>query len=84
MKCKNLQKLILSKYGNGDETTKVSWDLNDAISLSTVGRCCRRICEVSTINLVNPHGCLRTIRTKLAIQKTIKSTKGTVLLKASS
>ena len=69
MKSKDLQKLVVSKYDNGDRMTKISRDLNDTISLSTIERRCRRICEVSTIDLVNPRGCSRTIRTKAAIQK---------------
>ena len=39
----HLQKLVLSKYKNGDGTTKNFLDLNGAISLSTVERCCGRI-----------------------------------------
>ena len=69
MKSKDLQKLILSKYDNGDGTTKIFRDLNSAISLSTIERWCRRIREVGTIDLVNPRGCSRTIWTKAAIQK---------------
>ena len=34
-----------------------------------IERWCRRTREVGTIDLVNPRGCLRTIRTKAAIQK---------------
>ena len=56
-------------YDNGDGTTKLFREFNGAISLSTIERWCRRICEVSTINLVNLRKCSRTIRTKAAIQK---------------
>ena len=69
MKSKDLQKLVLSKYDNADGTTKAFRDLNGAISLLTIERCCRRIREVGTIDLVNPRGCSRTIRTKVVIQK---------------
>ena len=69
MKSKDLQKLALSKYDNDDGTTKIFRDLNGAISLSTIERWCRRIHEVGTIDLVNPRGCSRTIRTKASIQK---------------
>ena len=69
MKSKDLQKFVLSKYDNGDGTAKIFRHLNDAISLSTIERWCRRIREVGTIDLVNPRGCSRTIRTKAAIQK---------------
>ena len=67
MKRKDLQKLVLSKYDNGDGTTKIFRDLNSAINLSTTERCCRRIHEVGTIDLVNPRERSRTIRTKAAI-----------------
>jgi transposase len=71
MKSKDLQTLVLSKYENGDGTTKIFRDLNGAISLSTIERWCRRIREVGTIDLANPRGCSRTIRTKAAIQETV-------------
>ena len=61
MKSKDLQKLVLSKYENGDGTTKIFPGLNGAICLSMAERCCRRICEVNSINLVNLLGCSRTI-----------------------
>ena len=69
MKSKDLQKLVLSKYDNGDGTTKIFRNLNGAISLSTIEQWYKRILEVGTIDLANPHGCSRTIRTKVAIQK---------------
>ena len=69
MKSKDLQKLVLSKYDNGDGTTKIFRHLNGVISLSTIERWSRRIHEVDTTDLVNPHGYSRTIRTKAAIQK---------------
>ena len=84
MKSKDLQKLVLSKYDNGDGTTKIFRELNGAINLSTIERWCRNIHEVGTIDLVNQRRYSRTIRTKAAIQKTIKSTKATVLSKISS
>ena len=69
MKSKDLQKLVLSQYDNADGTTKIFPDPNGAIGLSTIERWCRRIREVGTIDLGNPHGCSRTIPTKAAIQK---------------
>ena len=69
MKSKDLQKLVLSKYDNGDGTTKIFRHLNGAIRLSAIEWWCRRIREVGTIDLVNPRGCSRTIRTKATIQK---------------
>ena len=69
MKSKDLQKLVLSKYDNGNGTTKIFRYLNDAISLLTIEWWCRRIREVGTIDLVNLRGYSRTIRTKAVIQK---------------
>ena len=74
MKRKDLQKLVFSKYGNDDGITKIFQDLNGAIHLLRIEWCCRRICEVSTIDLINPRGCSRTIRTKAVVQMMIKST----------
>ena len=70
MKSKDLQKLVRSKHDNGDGMTKIFRHLNGASSFSTIERWCRRIHEVSTIDLVNPLECSRTIRTKAVIQKT--------------
>ena len=36
MKSEDLQKLVLSRYENGDGMTKIFWDLNGAISLFAV------------------------------------------------
>ena len=69
MKSENLQKLVPSRYENGDRTTKIFRDFNGAISLSMIEECCRRIREASSINLVNLRGRSRTIRTKAATQK---------------
>ena len=38
MKSKDLQKLVLSKYEEGDGTTKIFQDLNGTISLPTIER----------------------------------------------
>ena len=38
MKSKDLQKVILSKYQNGDNPTKISRDLNGGIGLRTIER----------------------------------------------
>ena len=73
MKSKDLQKLVLSKYENGNGITNIIQDLNGAINLSTIERWCRRIYEVGTIDLVNSRGCSGTIWTKAAIQKIKRS-----------
>ena len=69
MKSKDLQKLVLSKYENGEGTTKIFQHFNGIVSLSTVERWCRGIRESGSINLSKPRGRPRTIRTKGAIQK---------------
>ena len=48
---------------------KIFRDFNGVISLAMIERWCRRIREVSTIDLVKLCGCSRTIRIKAAIQK---------------
>ena len=69
MKSKDLQKLVLSKYDNGDGPTKISQDLNGTISLSTIKRWCRSIRNNGSVVLSKSPGRPRTIRTKGAIQK---------------
>ena len=69
MKSKDLQKLVLSKYDNGDGMTKIFRGLNGTISLTTIERWCGKTREVGTIDLGNARGYSRTIRTKAAIQK---------------
>jgi len=68
MKSKDLQKLVLSKYENGDGPTKIFRDLNGAMSLCTIERWCKMIREDGSINLSSPSGCPRTVRTKATIQ----------------
>jgi inhibitor of nuclear factor kappa-B kinase subunit alpha len=72
MKSKDLQKLVLSKYENGDGPTKIFRDLNGAISLQTIERWCKSIRDTGCINLSRSPGRPKTIRTKAAIRK-IKS-----------
>jgi transposase len=69
MKSKDLQKLVLSKYENGDGPTKIFRDLNGAISLATIERWCKSIRESGSIDLSRSSGRSRTIRTKATIQK---------------
>jgi hypothetical protein len=56
MKSKDLQKLVLSKYENGDGPTKIFRDLNGAMSLCTIERWCKMIREDGSINLSSPSG----------------------------
>ncbi|CAF1656820.1 unnamed protein product [Rotaria magnacalcarata] len=69
MKSKDLQKLVLSKYENGDGQTKIFRDLNGAISLQTIERWCKSIRDTGCINLSTSPGRPRTIRTKAATRK---------------
>ena len=64
-----MQKVVLSKYGKGDETTKIFQDLNGTIGLSTIERWFRQILQNGSINLTKPPGRPRIIRTKRAIEK---------------
>ena len=68
MKSKDVQNIVLSKYEQGDETTKIFEDLNGTIRLSTIERWCRRIRESNSINLSKPPARPRIIRTKGTIE----------------
>ncbi|CAM4965267.1 unnamed protein product [Rotaria socialis] len=69
MKSKDIQKLVLSKYENGDGLTKIFRDLNGTLSLATIERWCKSIRDTGCINLSKPPGHPRTIRTNANIQK---------------
>ena len=69
MTSKDMQKVVLSKYEKGDGRTKIFQDLKGTISLSTIVRWCRRICESGSINLSQTPGRPRIIRAKGAIEK---------------
>ncbi|CAF4548167.1 unnamed protein product, partial [Rotaria sp. Silwood2] len=69
MKSKDLQKVVFSKYENGDYPTKIFRDLNGALRLNTIKRWCKMIDETGSINLTTVPGRPRTIRTKSAINK---------------
>ena len=69
MKSKDLQKVILSKYQNGDNPTKIHRDLNGGIGLRTIKRWCQMIRQSGSIKLSSPPGGPRFARTKGNIQK---------------
>ena len=50
MKNKDVQKVALSQYEKGNGTTKFFQDLNGTISLSTIERWGRQVCESDSIN----------------------------------
>ena len=66
MKSKDLQKVVLSKYQNGDNPTKIYRDLNGGIGLRTIERWCQMI---RSVKLSIPPGGPRFSRTKGNIQK---------------
>ena len=76
MKSKDLQKLVLSKYEVGHTLKKIFEDLNRAVSYQTVKRWCKMMWETGAIDLSKPFGCYRTVRTKAAIQKIKRKSKG--------
>ena len=69
MKSKDLQKVVLSKYQNGDTPTKIHHDLNGRIGLTTIERWCQMMRHSGSIKLSSPPGGPRFARTKGRIQK---------------
>ena len=69
MKSKDLQDVVLSKYKNGDRPAKIFKDLNGAISRNQVYVWCPMVNRTGAIQLSNPPGYPRVIRTKNLIQK---------------
>ena len=69
MKSKDLQKVVLSKYQNGDNPTKIYRDLNGGIGLRTIKRWCQMIRRSGPVKLSSPSGGSRFARTKGNIQK---------------
>lgn len=69
MKSKDLQKVVFSKFQNGDRPTKIFKDLSGVLSLETVKRWCKMIKETGAIELSSPPGRPRIIRTPGTIQK---------------
>ena len=69
MKSKDLQKVVLSKYQNGDTATKIHRDLNGGIGLRTIKRWCQRIRQSGSIKLSSPPGGPRFARANGNIQK---------------
>ena len=72
MKSKDLQKVVLSKYENGDGPTKICRDLNGCVSLATIKRWCQMIFRTGTIELSAEHSGPLLARTKENIMKVKK------------
>jgi hypothetical protein len=51
MKSKDLQKVVLSKYKNGDSPPVIFRHLNGAIGLRKIGTWCKMIREIGSIDL---------------------------------
>jgi len=49
MKSKDLQKLLLSKYENGESVAKICHDLNGGINRATVFKWCKMIRNTDSI-----------------------------------
>ncbi|CAF5119881.1 unnamed protein product, partial [Rotaria sp. Silwood1] len=75
MKSEDLQKLVTLKHQNGDNPTKVFYDLNGIVSLATIKRWYKMINETGSINLSYSSGRPRTARTETAIKKTKQKLK---------
>lgn len=69
MKSKDLQKVVLSKYEDGDQPKKIFHDLNGVLGLRTIERWCQMIRRQGSIELIKSPGRPRSIRTKAAVQK---------------
>jgi len=64
-----IQKLVFSKFQNGETPTKIFQDLPGAVSLRTIERWVRSIKLTGKINLRKPVGRPRSVRTKTTIRK---------------
>ena len=77
MKSKDLQKIVRSKYQNGDNSpTKTYRGLGGGLRLKTVKRWCKTIDRTGTIHLSPSTSGLRTIQTVGAIQKVKNRMRG--------
>ncbi|CAF3331590.1 unnamed protein product [Rotaria socialis] len=69
MKSKDLQKIVLSKYENGDSATQIFHDLIGAVSRKTIFNWWKMIREIGSIDMFTSSGRPRIFRTKKTIQK---------------
>lgn len=68
MKSRDIQKVVISKWQNGDKPKKIWDDLAGAVSLRTMEGWVKMIGETGTINLSTPPGRSRSVRTKKLVQ----------------
>jgi hypothetical protein len=69
MKSKDIQKVVKTKYENGDGPAKIYRDSAGAISLPTIKLWIKMINTTGSITLSSSPGCPRTVRTKAAFVK---------------
>ena len=69
MKSKDIQRVVKTKYENGDGPAKMYRDLAGAVSLPTIKLWIKMMNTTGSITLLSPPGCPRTVRTKAAIVK---------------
>lgn len=69
MESKDLQKVLFSKRWKGEGRTKIFRDLSGGLCLKTVKQWCEMIHDTGSIDISNPPGCPRIIRTPAIIQK---------------
>jgi hypothetical protein len=62
MKSKGLQKVVFSKYENGESLAKICRDLSSVISCRTIRRWCKAITNTDSINSYKPPDPIRTAR----------------------
>ena len=72
MKSKDIQKVVKTKYENGDGPAKIYRDLAGTVSLPTIKLWIKMINTAGSITLSSPPGCSRTVRTRAAIVKVKK------------
>ena len=72
MKNKDIQEVVKTKHGNGDDPAKIHRDLARTVSLPTIKLWIKMISTVGSITLSSPPGCPCMVRTRSAIVK-IKS-----------
>ena len=64
MKSNDVQDAVLSKYRNGGSPTKIFRNLDGAVDLATINRCCQMIRQFRSIELSSPSGHPRIVRIK--------------------
>ena len=69
MKSKDIQKVVKTKYENGDDPAKIYRHLSATVSLFTIKLWIKMINTTRSIVLFSAPGCPRTVRTKAPIVK---------------